>query len=349
MKLTSLILLASAPLLAHAEEKLSVYFIGNSLTASTTLDRVHALFAERDIDLQFGSQLSGGKSLFRHLHYKDEPDQKWLSWETNVASGSTFEPDPNPYDANVGERFGRHDTALTQHHWDAVVMQPFLSSMNSTYAGANAFIDMALAHQASDTFYIYATWPRRSKDKATKQPINLDYPGEWQARYTATIEDTQWTAKNHAASRDFFEQLLGYLNEAHPDLKQPVRIIPAGDVLLAIDAKIKAGDLPGLDVLAKEKPSMLPGLDQDTSFADGVNILYADAVHLNPIPHKVETLGIFISGSTIFTVISGQNPVGMSAAAYGLDAPQYQELVRAVQQTIWDVVSRDPFTGVKQY
>ncbi|WP_309400062.1 hypothetical protein [Cerasicoccus maritimus] len=346
MKVFPYLLLALAPLCVRAEETLNVYFIGNSLTASTTLDRVHTLFGERGIDLQFGSQLSGGKSLIRHWNYKDEPSQKWIAWETNVPSGDTFAPDTNPFDKRPEPRFGRYETGLTEHQWDALVMQPFLSKMKDTYGGACNFIDLALEHKATDTFYIYATWPRRDKEKGTKKPLNIDFPAAWEASYTATLEDDDWTAAKNAASRDFYGQLLNYLNDKYPMLKTPVRLIPVGEVVFRIDAKIKAGELPGLEKLAAQDPDLLPGLDDDTTFADGANILYADAIHFNPIPHKENALGIFISGSTIFTVLSGQNPVGMSAAPYGLDKPEYAELVRAVQQTIWDVVTSDPRTGV---
>ncbi|WP_309385880.1 hypothetical protein [Cerasicoccus frondis] len=347
MKSVSFMLLALAPLCVRAEETLNVYFIGNSLTASTTLDRVRTLFGERGIDLQFGSQLSGGKSLIRHWNYKDEPSQKWIAWETNVPSGDTFTVDPNPYDKLENPRFGRYETGLTEHQWDALVLQPFLSKIKDTYAGACNFIDLALEHKATDTFYVYATWPRRDREKGTKRPLNIDYPAAWEARYTATLEDDDWTAAKSAASRDFYGQLLDYLNAQYPQLKSPVRLIPVGEVLFELDKKIKAVELPDLQKLADQDPDWLPGLDEDTDFADGVNVLYADAIHLNPIPHKSSTLGIFVSGSTIFTVLSGQNPVGMSAEPYGLDKPEYAELVRVVQQTIWDVVSRDPRTGVQ--
>ena len=60
--------------------------------------------------------------------------------------------------------------------------------------------------------------------------------------------------------------------------------------------------------MAKRKPKLVPGLDDNTDTSHGVNVLYADTVHMNPIPHRGDTLGIFVSGSTMFTVLSGQNP-----------------------------------------
>lgn len=65
--------LSTLPFAATAAGKqLDVYSIGNSLTASLAPDRFHEWFAQRGIDLQFGMQISGDKSLIRHLNYVRE-------------------------------------------------------------------------------------------------------------------------------------------------------------------------------------------------------------------------------------------------------------------------------------
>lgn len=329
------------------EKKLSVYFIGNSLTASTTLDRVHALFAQRGIDLEMGSQLSGGKSLMRHWNYKEEPKQKWISWETNVPAGNGFTMDKNPYDGKPEPRFGRYDTALVEHKWDIVVMQTYGSYLGEDFQAICNFIDLALKNGSADKFYIYAPWPPRKKEKGTKKVLNFDYAGHWTAPYETEPSDSAWQTKKKATSRHYFERLLSMLNEKYPDLKQPIRIIPAGEVLFEVDAMIRADQVPGMKELAKRDPALLPGLDEDTTFADGINVLYADGIHLNPIPHKTNAVGIFLSGTTIFTVLSGENPVGLSGEPYGLAAKEDELLVKALQETIWKVVTSDPRTGVK--
>ena len=343
------ILLLAPAMQGKAEETLHVYFIGNSLTMSTTLDRVHALFAERDIDLQYGSQLSGGKSLIRHLNYKDEPKQKWTSWETNKSSGDTYEPDPNHYTPDDDIRFGRYDTALVEHKWDKCVLQIYASNLHDNYKAITAFIDLALENGTCDTFYIYSTWPTRGKKREADDSVtikNIQYAQVWEKDYPFTHEDNDKRSKRGVASRDYTAKLMELLNAHYPDLKQPIRLIPAGEVLYAVDKKIKAGELPELEALAKRQPDLVPGLDEDTSMADGINVLYADPIHLNPIPHRGNTAGIFLSGSTVFTVLSGENPVGLSAEPYGMGAAEDQALVRKLQEIIWDVVSNDPRTGV---
>lgn len=328
--------------LTAADKKLNVYFIGNSLTASTTLDRVHSLFAQRGIDLQFGSQLSGGKSLIRHLNYKKEPKQKWIWWETNAKKGDSYEPDENPFNGDEPPRFGRYETGLAQHKWDAVVMQPYGSNLHDDLLAISAFIDICLKNKSTDKFYIYCTWPRRDKKKIGDKTVvgNLDYQKAWLADYTATPEDTGKTSTLNDASRDYFKTLVDMLNKKYSNLPQPIRIIPAGEVLFELDKLIKEDKLPGIKEVAERDKTLVPGLDDDTFTKDGVNILYADPIHLNPIPHRGNTVGIFVSGSTIFTVLSGENPVGMSGKDYGLDDQKDSALIKTIQETIWKVVQQ---------
>jgi len=108
---------STLPLLSASEagQTTQVYFIGNSLTMSTTLDRVHSKAGEYKVDLQFGSQLSGGKRLIRHLNYENDPGQRWVSWKTNQPHGETFEPDDGFY-RTTDHRFGLYPEALTKNH-----------------------------------------------------------------------------------------------------------------------------------------------------------------------------------------------------------------------------------------
>lgn len=341
--LTALIACCAA---VQAKETLNVYFIGNSLTMSLTPDRVYKLFAQRDIDLQFGVQMSGGKSLLRHLNYQTEPNQKWKCWETNVRDGDTFKPDLDPWNDEPALRFGLYDAALKNHPWNKVVFQIYDSSLHDDVEAISAFIDLCLTNQTCDTFYVYCPWPTRPRDPSTKEPLNIDYPTVWQYRYTSSIEDTSKQSKWSTPGRDYSHQLVDTLNKKYNRLETPIRLIPTGEVIFALDAKIKNGELPGIEDLAKRNPSMVPGLDKDTSTKDGANVLYADPIHFNPLPHQSNTLGIFVSGSTMFSALSGQSPVGLSGADYELDDKKDADLIRTIQETIWDVLTTEPRTGL---
>ena len=338
-------LFRSAAAVPPAPRILRVYFIGNSLTMSTTLDRVHALCALRGVDLQFGSQISGGKTLIRHLRYKDEPDQPWSSWETNVPADGTFTPDPNHWQPQP-LRFGRYDTALVNHRWDALVLQLHGPNLHDELLAVNGFVDFAQKHDSVKTYYLYSAWPFRPRPGSGAPPRNIDYAALWQAGYTASAENKTRAAAANVPSRSYVDRVFSGLRARHPALSGALRLIPVGEVLLEIDRRLKNGELAAVADLAKRTPAMVPSFGERASLADGVNVLYADHIHFNPVPHKTPSLGIFISGTTIHTVLTGRNPVGLSAAPYALDDPRDAALVEQIQRIIWSVVTADPRTGV---
>jgi len=344
--LSIFILLAVAS--SHADKPLEVYFIGNSLTMSTTLDRVHELAEQHSTDLQFGSQLSGGKSLIRHLNYKQEPKQKWKSWETNVPNANSFEPDGNMYVDTPGEsrRFGLYDEALAAHDWDKVVLQLYGGTLHDDLKAISTFIELATSEGNQPDFYIYSVWPSRPKERSSDGTVvvrNLDYSSEWMANYTATAEDTSKEARRNYYSRDYVAKLMNELHTRFPD--QTIRLIPVGEVFYRLDQMIKAGELPEIEALASRDPGLLPGLDEDTGLSDGANVLYADGHHLNPMPHQMNSLGIFISGTSVATAVTGKSPVGLSGEPYGLDDTADATLIHAIQQTILDTFESTPGTG----
>ncbi|MEX1119667.1 MAG: hypothetical protein WEB60_12830, partial [Terrimicrobiaceae bacterium] len=350
----ALLMVLSPEGIRAGEKPLSVYFIGNSLTASTTLDRVHGLFQQRGIDLQFGSQLSGGKSLIRHLNYKKEPDQKWVAWETSRPEGETFAPDTNYHTTDPATwRFGRYDTALANHKWDVVVMQPFVGApLHDELEAVTAFMALALKQNPDAKFYIYQVWPRRPRAAGSGQSPNdgvaqdIDYPTVWDTPYAVSVDDASKAAGQNTGNRSFFLRLREEAAKKFPNLKHPIRLIPVGEVLYALDALIKADALPGLKDLVARDPAKVPGWDAGKGLTLGVNMVYADPVHFNPMPHNAGVLGNLISGTTIFTVLSGESPLGLSAGGYQFDDGKDAALVKAIQELIWKVVTSDPLSGV---
>lgn len=341
-------LLMFSPFLA-AQTSLHVYHIGNSLTASLTLDRVHGLFEQAGIDYQFGSQLSGGKSLIRHMNYEEEPNQKWLSWETNVQKDASWEPDDNFYMKRYPVRFGLYEEALAKHPWDKLVMQIYGSSLHDDVKAIETFTGICLKNRTCNQFYIYSTWPNRPKQKdadGKTKVQDLRYDKAWQLPYDFDVTDSSKEASWNTPSRAYTDKLYEEMRQRLPE-NAGLYLIPAGEVLFQLDQKIKDGEIPGLAALAERDPDRVPGWKDGADLSRGINLLYADPIHLNPIPHKAGTLGIFVSGTTLFTVLSGKNPVGMSAGVYGLDDKQDAELIRAVQQVIWETVTSEPRSGVK--
>jgi hypothetical protein len=149
----------------------------------------------------------------------------------------------------------------------------------------------------------------------------------------------------------------------HPELSYPVKLIPAGQVLAELDKKIRNNSLPGIVnfyernqsyyIKSRRNNNPLPDFDPDTFQAEkGVLNFYADNVHLNDQPHNGEdsgTIGSYCAALTIYAVLGNKNPVGLTAEPYEMfDKEKDAELIQAIQETVWEVVTNESLTGVKK-
>jgi len=112
---------------------------------------------------------------------------------------------------------------------------------------------------------------------------------------------------------DFFETLTVSMRAEYPNLS--IRMVPVGHVMYELNQKFKAGQVPGF-----------------THIQD----VYADGVHMN-------NYGEYIAGCTYYAMLYKENPTGLPSSTYGFEDPVYAQ---AVQQTVWDVVTSHPLTGI---
>ncbi len=357
---------------------IDVYHVGNSLTRNLSLGRLRALFASAGGSYDHGTRLGGGKKLYEHLAKRLANGKTFRI--------NTIETKPyGDYDHAL-QKFTFDALVLQPSHWWLTDHDPDNDIEKGALEAASGFIDYALGknpagHTATRRFYIYGTWPSLS-GIARRKGIDADgdglhsYREFWAAPYDPDQGSAGWTMPN----RDFLEKLVRGLNAAHPDLAHPVRLIPAGDVFAALDAQIRAGKLPGVEAhLTRKEPITVDGeerpsnydyyvearrtgrtggtvLDPDapgyTGFERKLGILnvYADRVHMNDQPHNGDddgTLGGYIASLTFYAVLSGESPVGLTAEPWErIDPERDAELVKAIQRTVWQVVSRDALTGV---
>jgi hypothetical protein len=296
---------------AQAAETMKVYFIGNSLTMGAKPERVQALMAEKGVAMDFAAQLSGGKSLIRHKNYADEPTTKWIT-------RSSF----------AGSEVGTYDKAFTEYKWDAVVLQLFSSKMDDDMEAIGTFVDLCVANDSCENFYIYSTWPGRPRPKDGDYAlVDFDYSAIW--------ED----GKNYA-SRGYVTDLMDQLEEKFP--KVNFFLIPAGEVVCQLDKQIKADELPELFELSKRDPKLVPGWRESLTEAAGAGMFYIDPLHFKNGP------GVVVSSTTIATVLGGQSPEGLSGSHFGMDDKADGELLEKIQRTIWETVTSDPCTGIKE-
>ena len=279
--------------------ELRVYHIGNSVTDTIRYRSLQQMAASKGDTYTFGRHMIPGAPL-QHI------------WE-HPTSGFK----ENPY--------GHYPEALKNYEWDVITLQPFDRQIESDdgqgdLTTAKKFIDLLLPKSPDVQLYVYQRWPRRKLlDKknpaAGYQPF--DYEKLWSRKYTGRWDGTY-------ESRDFFGKLTTALNQAYPDLKHPVLMVPVGDVLVELNKRATAGKVPGIG---------------------GVEELYVDAIHLNNV-------GAFVVGTTFYATLFQKDPAGTDFRAYGpgtkqkLDRPIDKDLARAVQETVWDVVRAHPLAGV---
>ncbi len=341
---------------------IDVYFIGNSLTRNVPLERLQMLFQASGGKLDYGMQLGGGHRLEQHLSMRNHGNK----------------PGQGRY--NTKKPYGTWDQAFTKHTFDAVVFQPYKSELDQPakvhkrwpwftagdLQAAGGLIDYATgktepgddrwdrqhantSHVAAKRFYIYATWPGAGEVLA--QEGEKTYAAYYARKYTGGVQ----------SCADYYTQLVEKLNKAYPDLDVPVRLIPAGEVLAELDKKIRAGELPGIESFYRRNQAYYrksrrnnkkksPYDPDEFQASAGVLNVYADGVHMNDQPHNGKdsgTIGAYVAACTIYATLTGKSPVGLTVKPYEMfDARQDAELIRAVQQTVWDVVAGQEHTGI---
>ena len=325
----------SAAVFPNTSEPLRVYYIGNSLTACPRLERLFNFYAQKGIPYEFGSQGSAAKTLLNHWNYKNDKKSNWVAYEANCPDGKggwkpCVEPfkDPNP------KRFGLYDKALTEHTWDVLVLQPYMSPLQDNLKASINFIELALKKSPKAKFYINATWPRKTPGVET-----VDFEKQWLGLkpYGMSPETKYWSSAY--TNREYYQKLCNSLNDKLKErIHQPILMIPGGEVLFELDRAIKAGTLPGLEALYTRSPKHLPGAKGAFKASEGVDLLYADGIHLNPLPHTFPAFGAFAVSMTMFSAVSGTSPVGLSGAVYELDDKLDAKLIAATQELVWKVV-----------
>lgn len=264
---------------AKTPQTLRVYHIGNSVTDTI---RYHALAKM--------AETAGYRYIFGRHMIPGAP-LAWI-WE-HPDSGFKEEP------------FGYYPNALPKFEWDVLTLQPFdrqLTGGDGDLAVAKRYIDLALTKSPNLRVYVYSRWPRREQD------LSLDFAEKWLRKYTGGWDGTNET-------RDYFEQVTQGLRAAYPTRKDRIFLVPVGDVLLALDKKMKAGKVPG---------------------HSGIVTVYSDGVHFNDV-------GAYIAGCAFYATLFRESPVGLSGSPYDVSDAR---LARTIQETVWEVVREHPLSGV---
>lgn len=249
--------------------------------------------------------------------------------------------------------------ALAQMQWDQLTLQPHgytrlqdsrdqedrLEDGAVIPAGAPrgdvamcvGFIGKALENPANRDLqaYVYSTWVKFPDEVRDKLKAGTLEPDEGTYREL-------WLARNDPPqmyTRQYFETLQDRLNAERSaggrleELRKPVLMIPAGDVLLALDEKLRSGELADPD------PST-EWTDIRDAFQPGLGI------HVNPI-------GQVIVSYIFYSTLLARSPDDIDMRSL-LHEPTETHLslsdeqLDVIRDTVWEVVRNHPRAGVRE-
>jgi hypothetical protein len=206
----------------------------------------------------------------------------------------------HPGDGFTEPPYGYPTNALPNYEWDCLSLQPFDRQLASDTNHASLFIELALPHNSTMQVYVLSRWPRQGN-------FRPDFDGCWLSTYSGG-----WGYE--LETKDFFEKVLLALRNEWPGLK-PILMVPCGDVLYALNQKMKAGAIAGYTNVVQ---------------------VYHDGIHFNSV-------GQFVVGSTYYATLFKESPVGLAPETYGVSNAA---LAAAIQTTAWEVVRTHPLAGV---
>ncbi|MCX7005498.1 MAG: hypothetical protein NTV22_19830 [bacterium] len=194
--------------------------------------------------------------------------------------------------------YGYPTNALPYYPWDCLSLQPFDRTLASDTNSISNFITLSLPRNSNMQVYVYSRWPRQSS-------FMPDYDTTWQTNLSGFNE-----------CRLFFEDVCRATRELWvTNITKPVRIVPCGDALYALNQKMKAGQVPGFTNIVQ---------------------VYADGIHFNDT-------GAYVVACTYFATMYKESPIGLNASIYGINDTA---LARIIETTVWDVVRLHPYAGV---
>ncbi|MCX7007238.1 MAG: hypothetical protein NTY53_08310 [Kiritimatiellaeota bacterium] len=310
-----------AMIVSAAAGEFSVYHVGNSLTGDLTSKfpkLVTQYEQEQGNTYVWGLHFRAATSLtFIHAHPTDPKSSSCAGIGEKATSHSNK---PGAPDKNGP--FVPWTVSLPGHHWDAVTLQVWQDNDKATLKrdteAVNDMIKITRTRpdNATTRFFIYAPWT------VSKYGVLDSFS---KAYLTPTPDDPDQLGM---ATRDYFRHVTGAVHKTNPE----VALIPAGEVFLALDEKMRAGKFEGLA---------------------SVQQLHRDQIHLNSI-------GKNIAAWTAYAVIFKKCPVGLPNNSHLKDSlvPPFQNVaevspadLKLIQETIWEVVSSPglrPYTLVNR-
>jgi hypothetical protein len=324
-----------------------VYYFGNSLTGNTMPT--------------FHPEL--GRSAGKEWTMERSQGAGWQVWQHVYLDGAK-----------------RHRDKLAAGGWDAIVVQPFggpaFHEVVSEMWGKVKFgqptdvgdlhctaelIRLLLKGNPGGRAVVYSDWPgmkvevseeqkELSKDLETAEQWHaiiepfrkaFDYEAAWLMRYDAGAEKAKHPWLRHNATRDHDIQLMEGLKRLFPELwkQNRLNLLPAGDVFLALDRAARAGKLPGVGRIGDFYTNgvhIRSGLPRYAVAATFYAVLFRDR------PHRLD----WRLYNDRAKYLNQPNRWICCEKDLGVHLDTTPDRARLVNDTIWEVLTRNPYAGL---
>ncbi len=209
-------------------------------------------------------------------------------------------------------------------HWDLppeknkakpvlVAGQAELFTMAPTFLpdpGIENFVKLGLEHRADVRFTLQQNW------------VPYEDPAVWLSRSKpkSVDRDGKTVAQLRAIHDPYFQMIEGHVKELNGRIPGArIALVPCGEAVLALRAKVIAGEAPGVS-------------RQSELFTDVLG-------HPGP---QIRALTAYCH----FAVMSRRNPAGLPVVSPLAKLPEAERLNRLLQSIAWKAVSEHPLSGV---
>ena len=349
---------------ADAPQKMGTFYFGNSLTGCTNPQWHEELGKSAGKTWVADAMLGAGWPLWAH---RRELKLDEVSLSTAARGDLTLDPEFVQSASWKAKQFYQGCP------WDAIVLQPFSSSLARVVtkmwgtefdkptdvgdiAAASDIIELFLKTNAQGRVYIYTDWPPMEwgeippederPEWARREGVRIaraefptrdafDYEHEWlEKKFSQDHPDRPWL--DNGRCQDYHYQLFEALKKRFPELWEQgrLRMIPTGDIFMALERKMRAGKVPGID---------------------SIKDFYTDVQHIRA------GLPRYTAASSFYAVMFEDHPKALDwriyndESEYGPDPSHDKyplleitlERARVVNDTIWEVVTGHPYTKIE--
>ncbi len=383
-----LVLLALATCAVHAQDaaptaeadspqKTRTYYFGNSLTGCSDPRWHEELGASAGKKWKTWAFLGAGWQLWQHRHALQNAG---VEMKRDSKGDLTIDLE------QIKHSTGWNTKQFYQMEWDAIVLQPFSMGLEwkcnemwgvqfdretdvGDIASATDIINIFLQLNPEGRVFIYQNWPAMQSGKVppedrlpdwavkmkqrTGKPLRaaefpdraaFDYEQAWaRGKYEPSPDPGRFWLQKNARSKDYHDRLFEALKERFPELWRSGRlqVIPVGDIFLQLHRKMKAGQFPSCN--------------------DGGEF-YTDVQHIRG------GLPRYTVAAAFYTVLFEQHPGVLDWQLYNSEEryaavqhfgedPHHDrgelfeitpERAKIVHDTIWEVVTEQPYTRIAE-